>query len=315
MSALLDQLNQYVDIRRSLGFKYTTAARMLKNFVSFADSCHAECVTSDLFLKWRESFGHANPQTWSRRLGPVRMFAGWLASTDCRHEVPPSNLIPAGLRRPHPYIYSGEQIRNIVSTAADLPSVLGLRGFTYATLFGLIAVTGLRISEAIALDNADIDLPHSVVRVRCGKFGKERLLPVSESTSAAVMAYMKERNRLLGRTPIPLFVSEQANRVTDCSTRYAFAAVSQNLGLRPAGRFQKHGRGPRVHDLRHTFAARTMINWYRRGLDPEKEMIKLTHYLGHADPKHTYWYIEAVPELLQLASERASQSLEMESVR
>ena len=315
MSTLLDQLNQYADIRRSLGFKYATQLRILKNFVSFADSCRAEYVTADLFLQWRESFGHANPQTWYHRLGPVRMFAGWLASTDRRHEVPPINLIPAKHRRSRPYIYSDEQIRNIVRATADLPSVLGLRGLTYSTLFGLIAVTGLRISEAIALDDSDIDLAHNIVKVRCGKFGKERLLPVSESTSAAVMAYMKERNRLLGRTPIPLFVSEQANRVTDCSTRYAFAAVSQNLGLRPACRFQKHGRGPRVHDLRHTFAARTMINWYRLGLDAEKEMIKLTNYLGHVDSKHTYWYIEAVPELLQLASERASQSLERESVR
>jgi site-specific recombinase XerD len=315
MSALLDQLNRYVDIRRSLGFKYTTQPRILKNFVTFADSCRAEYVTADLFLQWRESFGHANPHTWSNRLAPVRIFAGWLASMDSRHEIPPSNLIPARSRRSRPYIYSDAQIRNIVRAAADLPSVHGLRGLTYSTLFGLIAVTGLRISEAVALDNFDIDLAHNVVGVRCGKLGKERLLPISESTSAALIAYMKERNRLLGHTPIPLFVSEQSNRVTDCSTRYAFAAVSQNLGLRPACRFQKHGHGPRVHDLRHTFAARTMINWYRLGLDPEKEMIKLTNYLGHVDPKHTYWYIEAVPELLRLASERASQSLQLESVQ
>lgn len=140
-------------------------------------------------------------------------------------------------------------------------------------------------------------------------------MPISASTSAALRAYIKERNRLLGGIPGPLFVSDQGNRVTEWSTRYAFAAVSQNLGLRPPCRFQKYGRGPRVHDLRHTFAARTMINWYRLGLDPDIEMIKLTHYLGHVDPKNTYWYIESVPELLQLASERAAQSLEREGAR
>jgi integrase/recombinase XerD len=313
MSALSDELNRYVDIRRSLGFKFTTPARIMRKFVAFADSCGAEYVSTELFLQWRESFGRANPQTWSRRLGCVRLFAAWLASLDARHEIPPRDLIPARLRRSRPYIYSDEQIRDIVSASADLPSVHGIRGLTYSTLFGLIAVTGLRISEAIALDNADVDLVHAVVRVRCGKFGKERLLPVSDSTSSYLHAYARERNRLLGHTPVPFFMSDEGRRVTEWSTRYAFAFVCQNLGLRPPCRFQKYGRGPRIHDLRHTFAARTLINWYQLGLDPEKEMIKLTNYLGHADPKHTYWYIEAVPDLLQLASERASRSLEGEN--
>jgi integrase len=243
------------------------------------------------------------------------LFAAWLASLDARHEVPSRDLIPAKLSRSRPYIYTDEQIRDIVSAANDLPSVHGIRGLTYSTLFGLIAVTGLRISEAIALDNNDVDLVHGIVTVRCGKFGKERLLPVSGSTSRALHAYATERNRLLGLIPVAFFISDEGRRVTEWATRYAFAFVSQNLGLRPPCRYQKqHGRGPRIHDLRHTFAARTMINWYRLGLDPEQEMIKLTNYLGHADPKHTYWYMEAVPELLQLASERASRSLQVENV-
>lgn len=147
MSTLLEQLNRYVDIRRGLGFKYTSQLRILKNFVAFADSRHAEYVTANLFLQWRESFGHANPQTWSNRLGPVRLFAGWLASMDSRHEVPPRNLIPVRFRRSSPYIYNDKEIKDIVRSAADLPSIHGLRGLTYSTLFGLIAVTGLRISD------------------------------------------------------------------------------------------------------------------------------------------------------------------------
>jgi integrase len=273
-----------------------------------------EYISAELFLHWQQCFGHANAQTWSRRLGCIRLFAGWLASFDARHEVPPRDLIPARRRRSRPYIYSDEQIRDIVSAAADLRSVYGIRGLTYSTLFGLIAVTGLRISEAIALDNGDVDLVQGIVAVRCGKFGKERLLPVSESTSSYLRAYATERNRLLGFTPVPFFISDQGSRVTEWSTRDAFSLVSQSLGLRSPRRLRKYGRGPRIHDLRHTFAARTMINWYRLGLDPEKEMIKLTNYLGHANPKHTYWYIEAVPELLQLASERASRFLQLENV-
>ena len=314
MSALLDQLNRYLEIRRSLGFKLSTAARILRRFVEFADSCGVEYVSTELFLRWQQSFGHASAHTWSRRLDCVRLLAGWLASLDTRHEIPPRGLVPSKCRRSRPYIYNEDQIREIVVAAVDLRSVYGLRGLTYSTLFGLIAVTGLRISEAIALDNSDIDLVEGIVAVRCGKFGKERLLPVSESTSRHLYAYAAERDRLLGLTPVPFFVSDQGRRVTEWSTRDAFSFVSQTLGLRPPRRLQRYGRGPRIHDLRHTFAARTMINWYRLGLDPKKEMIKLTNYLGHANPNHTYWYIEAVPELLQLASERASRSLELESM-
>ena len=121
-----------------------------------------------------------------------------------------------------------------------------------------------------------------------------------------------ERNRLLGRTPKPFFVSDTGNRPDDCSARYNFATVCQRIGLRPAQKFNRHGRGPRIHDLRHTFAARTMVNWYRAGKDPEREMIKLSTYLGHSEPVHTYWYIEAVPELLELAAKRAARAISQE---
>ena len=314
MSALSEQLDRYLNIRRSLGFKLGTAARILRRFVEFADSCGVEYVSTELFLGWQKSFGHANAHTWSRRLDCIRLFAAWLASLDARHEIPPRGLVPAKWRRSRPYIYSEAQILDIVTAAVDLRSTYGIRGLTYSTLFGLIAVTGLRISEAIALDNGDIDLVQGIVAVRCGKFGKERLLPISDSTCRHLRAYATERDRLLGFTPVAFFVSDQGRRLTEWSTRNAFSFVSQNIGLRPPRRFDRYGRGPRIHDLRHTFAARTMMNWYRLGLDPEKEMIKLTNYLGHADPKHTYWYIEAVPELLQLASERASKSLQLESI-
>jgi integrase/recombinase XerD len=231
---------------------------------------------------------------------------------DARNEVPPQGLIPARYRRPRPYIYSDEEIRRIVETAAELPSINGIRALTFPTLFGLIAVTGLRVSEALSLDVADVDLKAGVLTLRRGKLGKARLLPLSDSATSRLAAYAKERDRLLGGPPEPFFVADHGERVTDCGARYKFAAVCQTIGLRPAEKFHRHGCGPRIHDLRHTFAVRTLVNWYRTGKDPAQEMIKLTTYLGHANPAHTYWYIEAVPELLDLASRRAESSLAQE---
>ena len=189
------------------------------------------------------------------------------------------------------------------------PFAPALTDWSCSTLFGLIAVTGLRISEAIALDDHDVDLEDGVITVRQGKNGAARYVPLAPTTVARLRAYRTERNRLLGQTPGPFFLMESGARPTDCSVRCNFAAVGQALGLRQPQRFHKHGRGPRIHDLRHTFAVRTIIRWYRTGLDPDREMSKLSTYLGHVKPEFTYWYIEAVPELLQLASQRAERAL------
>lgn len=313
MSALSVELDRYLEIRRSLGHGLQTAERILRRFVAFAESEGEAYVSAALFLRWQGAFGAARRQTWAARLGAVRIFARWLHGLDPRHEIPPEGLIPSGRRRPRPYIYSEAEIRGIMGAAADLPSANGLRGLTYPTLFGLIAVSGLRISEAIALAVDDVDLDAGVIAVRHGKHGKERLLPVEQTTRAQLRAYAQERDRLLGVRPSTLFVSDAGAPLTDCAARYNFAQACQAIGLRAPQRYQRHGRGPRIHDLRHTFAVRTLVNWYRAGKDPSQEMIRLTTYLGHAKPEHTFWYIEAVPELLELASRRAEASLSAEA--
>lgn len=304
MSTLTKELDHYLTIRRSLGFDLGTTERILRKFIAFADQEGVDLISADLFLRWQETFGHAKRQTWSRRLGAVRLFSQWLHNLDPRHGVPSQALIPGCRRRPRPYIYSDDEIRRIVETAAELPSINGVRALTCSTLFGLIAVTGLRVSEALSLDVVDVDLGAGLITLQHGKLGKARLLPVSDTTTLRLVAYAKERDRLLGGPQEPFFVSDQGKRLTDCGARYNFAAVCQTIGLRPAEKFHRHGHGPRIHDLRHTFAVRTLVNWYRTGKDPSQEMIKLTTYLGHANPAHTYWYIEAVPELLDLASRR-----------
>jgi len=309
MSSLSKELDRYLTIRRSLGYSLGTSERILRRFIAFAEGEKAQYIGTALFLRWQEAFGHANRQTWAGRLRIIRLFAQWLHSIDQKHEVPSQALIPDRYRRSRPYIYSDEEIRRIIETAAELPSLNGIRALTCSTLFGLIAVTGLRVSEAISLDVADVDLESGLLTLRCGKLGKARLVPISDSTTVQLVAFSKERDRLLGAPSEPFFVSDRGERLTDCGARYNFAAVCQTIGLRRAEKFKRHGRGPRIHDLRHTFAVRTLVNWYRAGKDPAQEMIKLTTYLGHASPSHTYWYIEAVPELLDLASKRVEMEV------
>jgi integrase len=312
MSTSAKELAGYLTIRRSLGYDLGTAERVLRKFVAFAAARKAHHITTGLFLAWQTEFGRAGRDTWSARLGMARQFTLRLNGIDPRNEVPPKALIPGRYRRVRPYIYSDHEIARIMAEAARLPSANGIRALTFTTLFGLIAVTGLRVSEALALDNRDVDLECGVLTISRGKSGNARIAPLSQSTTARLAAYAGERDRLLGCSPKSFFVTDTGNRPDDCSARYNFATVCQRIGLRSPQKFNKHGRGPRIHDLRHTFAAQTMVDWYRSGKDPEREMIKLTTYLGHAAPEHTYWYIEAVPELLELASQRAARAISQE---
>jgi integrase/recombinase XerD len=301
---ITSQLKQYLGVRRSLGYDLRTDERVLRRFALFADQEGALHIDAALFLRWDADLPTVSKSTRSARLGKVRLFAQWLSSIDPAHEVPPRGLLPAAFKRKRPHIYSEAEIASIIEAARELPSIYGLRGKASSTLFGLIAVTGLRISEALALNRADIDAENSVLRVRRGKLGKERLLPLDPTVVAQLVAYADERDRLLGSKPDAFFVTCKGTRLTDCAARYNFALACQRTGLRAQQQYYRHGQGPRIHDLRHTFAVRTMINWYRCGKDPAREMIRLTTYLGHADPDNTFWYLEAVPELLGLAMAR-----------
>jgi integrase len=201
-----------------------------------------------------------------------------------------------------PHIYSDEEIASLLRSAAQLPSPKGLRAPTYTTLFGILAVTGMRVNEALHLDRPDVDLDQGILTIRRTKFGKSRHVPVHPSTVDALRKYAETRDRILAKPTPAFFVSERGTRITEWIARYTFARLSQQLGLRSIAK--SHGRGPRLHDMRHRFAARTLIHWYRAGLDVERELPKLATYLGHVHVNETYWYLEAVPELLQLATDR-----------
>jgi len=309
MSALRDALEEYLAVRRSLGFTLRRPASLLRNFVAFLDANEAPCITQALAVRWAEQPADAQPATWAGRLGMVRGFARWRRVSDPRTEIPAAGLLSERYRRHPPYLYSDEEIERLLAAATERPSANGLRACSYATLFGLLAVTGLRVSEALRLDRDDVDFAQGLLTIRRTKFGKSRLVPVHRSTREALERYDAQRARVFPQPATPaFFLSERGRRITDWSARYTFAKLSQRIGLRAAA--SGHGRGPRIHDMRHRFAARTLIHWYRTGVDVERELPKLATYLGHVHVNETYWYLAAVPELLQLANQRLMENAE-----
>ena len=308
MTTLRKSLDDYLRLRRALGFKLRGPEAILRNLVDLAEQDGARHITIDLALRCARRPANGATYTWSHRMTSVRLFAAWCKTRDPRTEVPDVNLLNASVTRQQPFIFSQQQIADVVREAAKLPCKRGLRSSTFSTMFGLLGVAGLRISEAVALDRDDIDLQTGLLTIRNTKFGKTRLVPVSESTIVALRRYTRLRDRALpAKTSRAFFISERGRRVTVWATRYNFALVSRVVGLRKPAGGHRHGHGPRVHDLRHSFAVRTMIDWYRTGADVEREMPKLSAYLGHAHINDTCWYIEAVPELLQLATERLTR--------
>ena len=305
MSPLREALTQYVMVRRALGTQFREPAVTLGHFVAGLDREGAEFITIDRALRWATEPNGVQPATWARRLTHVRRFAAWLHAADPRTEVPPPRLLPGRRHRPQPYIFSDQDIAQLLAAAARLSSPKGVRALTYTTLIGLLATTGLRPGEALALQWTDVDLERGILFVRLTKFGKSRFVPVHPSTCAALVAYATRREAWGVRDPHDTFlISERNRRLRSRTARHTFARLSCAVGLRAMTARQRCGRGPRLQDFRHTFATRTLVAWYRAGLDVERELPTLSTYLGHVDVAHTYWYISAVPELLQLATDR-----------
>jgi integrase len=237
----------------------------------------------------------------------VRSFARYWSATEPRTEIPPLSLLPHRYKRATPYIYSNGEIQHLLMAAKNLAPATGLRPWTYHCLFGLMAVTGLRISEAIGLDCHDVDLEQGVLTVRLTKFSKSRLVPLHPSTVKRLKAYVRQRDHLYPRpSSSRFFLSNRGAPLTDCMARHTFVKLSRQIGLRKtADHF-----GPRLHDLRHRFAVTTLLNWYRTGVDVEQRLPALSTYLGHAHVTDTYWYLSAVPELLALTKDRLEKRWE-----
>lgn len=308
MNPLRKALHDYLALRRSLGFKLCKSGGYLRHFVDFMERKRACHITTALALHWAKLSPDANPAWWASRLGFVRGFARYRSATDTRTEVPPVGLLPHHYRRPAPYLYADDEIHRLIKAAGELPSFVGLRPWTYSTVLGLLAVTGLRVGEAIRLHRDDVDIKQGLLRIRQTKFGKDRFVPLHPSTTRALARYIRRRNDLYPVQAYPhFFLSDQGKPLTDCMVRWTFVKLSRQIKIRgPAA-----SSGPRLHDFRHRFAVRTLLTWYRTGVDVEARMPALSTYLGHAHVTDTYWYLSAAPELLALTAARLEKRWEV----
>jgi len=301
MSSLSRYLEEYLALRRRLGFKLRDAGCELHKFVRFAQKANASFITTKLALAWATQSTGCQPAYWTTRLGMVRRFAEYLSAVEPRTEVPPQGLLPHRFHRKSPYFYSDLEVARLIEAAQQIPSPKGLRAATYSTLFGLLAVTGMRLGEALGLDRQDVDLDQGLLKVRQSKFNKSRWVPIHPSTQGKLKAYQHLRDQIFPHPSSPSFLlSEQGTRLTDWIARRWFICLSRQIGLRQPTDHQ----GPRIHDLRHRFVIQTLRDWYRTNKDVEAHLPELTTYIGHGHVRDTYWYISATPELLQLATER-----------
>lgn len=304
MNELHAALRDYLAVRRSLGYQLEETEHLLTDFVGYLQGRDATRVTTELALAWATAPRQAHPAWWRHRLGVVRGFARHLATLDPSTEVPPTDLLPAVMPRMTPYLYSDADISGLMAAARDLTPAL--RAATYATLVGLLVVSGLRIGEATGLDRADVDEAALALVVRRAKPGSAREVPLHETAVEALRGYARLRDH---HFPVPrspsFFVSIRGTRLCRSAVNETFHELIRRAGL--------EGRGarcrPRIHDVRHSFAVASLLRWHREGADVDAKLPLLSAMLGHVDPASTYWYLEAAPELLALVAQRLEHVL------
>lgn len=300
MSALAAGVADYLATRRALGFKLRDTERFLRQFADHLDRAGIEVITVDAVVAWACTPGGADPYWWASKLSAVRGFARWWSVFDPVTEIPGPDVLPVSknARRADPYPYSDDDITGLMAAARAMPSAL--RSATYETLIGLLAVTGMRIGEAINLDRTDLDTAQATLTIRATKFGKTRLIPVHPSVLDALLAYDQTRKLRFPAPATPaFFVSTTGTRLIYNNVHCEWFKLCRLAGLEP---FSKRCR-PRPHDLRHRFAITTLIGWHRDGENVHARLPELSTYLGHLSPSDTYWYLRAVPELVALAAE------------
>jgi integrase/recombinase XerD len=305
MSELRRRAEDYLAMRRALGYKLHTHGRLLLQFIDYLEHAQARTVTVELAVAWARQPVEADPAWWADRLSVVRGFARHLHTLDPAAEVPPPDLLPGHHRRSTPYLYSDAEIAAIVQATHLLAAPL--QAATFHALIGLLAVTGMRVGEAVALTGGNVDLRRGTLTVIKSKLDKSRQLPLHTSTVTALRDYARRRDDLLAaKTPTPnFFVSTNGTRLSVSAVDAVFARLLYHAGIQPPpGR-----RAPRVHDLRHSFTVATVLGWYRCGVDVQARLPSLSTYLGHVAPASTYWYLHAAPELLTLAANRLDDAL------
>lgn len=308
MTALARAAKDYLRLRRRLGFKLQRYDSYLAQFVEFMKHVGASRITTELSLRWATCPPKKSAAEQVRRFSIVRGFAQYCSGLDPRTEIPPKGLLRGRRRRIQPYLYTDTEIAELMDAARQLPSTVrrspGLRAATYETLIGLLVVTGIRISEALRLDRSDIDWTEGMLTIRETKWCKSRLVPLHSTTMRALRDYAQRRDKVCQKPrTASFFVDEYWRRLGYYGVRRTFVWLSREIGLRGP----HESRGPRIHDFRHRRAVYALIQWYREGADVEQLLPVLSTYLGHVKVSDTYWYLTAVPELLQLAMARVER--------
>jgi len=310
MIGLRAAAEDYLAMRRALGFKLTTQARQLRSFVDYCENHDSDRITSDLALAWATHTPHdsSHDAYLARRLMVVRIFARHLKTLDPATEIPPEDALPHHKCRIVPYLYGPGEIVALIAAAGGLQPPL--RAATWQTLIGLLAVTGMRKSEACRLDDAHVDLDAATLVVLDSKFGKSRRLFLHSSTVAALADYRRRRDQWC---PDPaessFFVSTRGTRLDVHNIGRTFARLLDTAAITAPPR----QRRPRLHDVRHSFTIATLIDFYRDSGDVQARLPVLSTWLGHVDPKSTYWYLQHVPQLLTLAADRLEASFGVRS--
>jgi integrase len=298
-SSLRTALADYLSLRRALGYQLANAGRLLGQFVDYLQARGMDTITTEQAVAWATQPAGTSAHWHAIRLGAVRGFTAYLHSIDPSVQVVPPGLIRPGACRATPYLYSEAEIGSLIEAAGALRP--RLRAATYQSLISLLAISGMRIGEAIALDDGDFDVEHELLTVRNSKFTKHRLIPLHPSAAQALTRYLTLRRQLLPQPSIPaLFVSTAGTRLLHSNVNLTFAGLLERVGLTRRSASCR----PRIHDLRHGFCVATVLGWYRDGADIPAMMPRLSTYVGHTDPRHTFWYLSAAPELMALAGER-----------
>lgn len=297
MSALSGHVEDYLRLRRALGYKLERAGHLLPSLVDYVEAAGSATLTTELAISWARLPAGARPNYWAARLSIARGFARYLQTIDPATEVPPAAVFPARRHRPAPYLWSPGDIDRLLDGARALRHPL--RAATYETLFGLLAVSGMRVGEAVGLDRGDIDFDTGVITIRHAKFNRARLVPLHDTTTAALHAYATERDRLcLTRRSTALFVSGAGTRLDRSAVTKTLRGITTAMGLRT------DTVRPTTHQLRHSFAVRTLLDWHRSGVPVDEHIATLSTYLGHVSPADTYWYLSASPELMGVVADR-----------
>jgi integrase len=297
MSALGAHVDDYLRLRRAVGFKLKEEERLLAQLVRYLEAADATTITSELAISWARLPEGVHPNQWAKRLRIARGFAAYLRTIDLTAEIPPPDVFPTRRQRATPYLFSQQDICRLLAEARGLRHPM--RAASYEALFGLLAVSGMRIGEAVALEREDVDLDAGLITIRKAKGDRARLVPLHPTAAAALRGYASERDRLRPRARSrAFFISSAGTPVHPNALRQTFREIMTRIGVRT------QDVRPRVHDLRHRFAVQTLIDWQRSSIKIDEHIITLSTYLGHVTPRDTYWYLSASPDLMALAAER-----------